>query len=74
MRDRCEFVGVDLVAGGNKPAESKSAAFAALGHPNTFGDLRMLIGFFGFYSKHIPLYKTQIAPWRSILKKEPKPG
>ena len=74
MRDRCEFVGVDIVAGGNKPAESKYAAFEALGRPNTFGDLRMLIGLFGFYSKHLALYEPRIAPWRSILAQQPKPG
>jgi hypothetical protein len=74
MRDRCEFVGVDIVAGGNKPAEWKYAAFEALGRPNTFGDLCMLIGLFGFYSKHLSLYEPQIAPWRSILAQQPKPG
>ena len=34
----------------------------------------MLIGFFGFYAKFLPLYKTRIKPWRAILTKLPKPG
>ena len=37
----------------------------------TFGDLHMLIGLFGFYSRWIPWYEDLIAPWRAVLKKKP---
>ena len=34
----------------------------------------MLIGCFGFYSRWLPLYELEIAPWRAIVAKQPKPG
>jgi hypothetical protein len=74
FRDRCEFVGVDITPEGNRPAQSKYHSFQALARPQTWHDLRMLIGFFGFYSKFLPLYETRIKPWRTILAKLPKPG
>ena len=37
-----------VVAGGTQHAKSKSEAFAKLEGPNTWGDLRMLIGLFLF--------------------------
>jgi hypothetical protein len=46
---RAEFVSVDITKEGNSPAESKHAALRALGRPLLYTDLRMLIGFIGFY-------------------------
>ena len=69
---RCEFVGVDITPEGNRPAESKYRAFEALQRPQTWHDLRMIVGFFGFYAKYLPLYETRIKPWRLILAKQPK--
>ena len=74
FQDRCEFVGMDVAAGGTKPAQSKSDTFAKLGKPHTWGDLRMIIGMFGFYSKFLPLYELDIKPWRHILSRQPPPG
>jgi hypothetical protein len=42
--------------------------------PTLFTDLRMLIGFIGFYRNWMPLYETRISPWRRILKQQPAPG
>lgn len=67
----CEFVGVDVGGRGNSPARSKFAAFEKLERPATWADLRMLIGVFGFYSKHLPLYELCITPWRQVLAAQP---
>ena len=69
-----EFVGIQLGPNGNSPAQSKFPAFAKLPPPNTFGDLRILIGMFGFYQEYIPLFQTRIAPWRKLQAGQPLPG
>ena len=43
-----KFVGIQLGPNGNSPAQSKFPAFAKLPPPETFGDLQILIGMFGF--------------------------
>jgi hypothetical protein len=47
FQDKCEFVGFDVCAGGNRPAHSKFTAFEKLGPPQTWSDIRVLIGVFG---------------------------
>ena len=74
FQDRCEFVGVDVGAKGNSPAHSKFDAFEKLGRPRTWSDIRMLIGVFGFYSKHLPMFELEISPWRKVLMCQPEPG
>ena len=37
--------------------------------PNTWGDLCMPIGIFGFYSHFLTLYDLDIRPWRYICVK-----
>lgn len=69
-----EFVGLDIHREGNSPAKSKFEAFQKLGPPNTFTDLNMLIGCFGFYQEHIPLFETRIRQWRDTQKLRPPPG
>ena len=71
---RAEFVRVDVLPTGNAPAQAKNKAIQNLTRPVTFTDLRLLIGLLGFYRNWIPLYKTRIAPWRKILKKQPVTG
>ena len=70
----CEFVGVDIGAHRNSPARSKYAAFEQLDQPSTWSNLRMVIRVFGFYRKHLPLYKLRLGPWRSVLAAQPRPG
>ena len=69
-----EFVGLDISENGNSPARSKFRAFQQLGPPTTFTDLNMLIGCFGFYHEHIPLYEARLKRWRDIQKLRPQPG
>ena len=42
--------------------------------PNTWGDLSILIGIFGFYIQFLPIYELDIRLWRYILSKQPQPG
>ena len=65
---------MDLVAGGTKPAQSKNEAFAKIERPNTWGDLHMLIGIFGFYSQFLTLYEMDISICRYIFSNQPQPG
>ena len=69
-----EFVGVDITPNGNSPARSKFPAFEKLPPPETWADLRILIGMFGFYQEFIPLFQTRIAPWRKLQVGQPLPG
>ena len=69
-----EFVGVDIKPNGNSPARSKFPAFEKLPAPETWADLRILIGMFGFYQEFIPLFQTRIAPWRKLQVGQPLPG
>jgi hypothetical protein len=69
-----EFVGLDIHADGNAPAKAKSTAFEQLSKPKTFTDLNMLIGCFGFYQEHLPLYEVRIKRWRQTQKLRPPPG
>ena len=63
-----EFVGIDTMAEGNSPARSKYDSIRNLTRPMLFGDLRMLIGLFGFYSKWITWFEATIIPWRELIK------
>ena len=67
FQDRCDFVGMDVAAGGTQPEKSKNETFAKLEQPNTWGELCMLIGIFGFYRHFLPLYELDIRPCRYIL-------
>ena len=69
-----EFVGLDIHAKGNAPAASKFKAFERIQAPKLFTDLNMLIGCFGFYQEHLPLFEVRIKRWRDIQKLRPTPG
>lgn len=69
-----EFVGFDMMLEGNAPAQSKFENFRRLAKPHLFGDLRTLIGVFGFYRNFLEWFEVRVSPWRKILKSAPKPG
>ena len=69
-----EFVGLDVHPDGNSPAASKNKAFKDLSRPYTFTDLNMLIGCFGFYQEHLPLFEVRLDRWRQIQKLRPPKG
>jgi hypothetical protein len=74
MPTRAEFVGIDVLKEGNSPASSKYGAVRELGAPELFTDLRMLVGFIGFYRQYIPLFEDRIGRWRDYKKEAPNPG
>ena len=74
FQDRWKFVGMDVAAGATQPAQSKNEAFVDLERPNTWGDLHMLIGVFGFYRQFLTLYDLDIIPWRYIFSNKSQPG
>ena len=69
-----EFVGIDARPGGNSPARSKQDTFRKLKRPETWADLGMLIGIFGFYQRWLFNYEIRISPHRRLQAKKPKPG
>ena len=73
LTQREEFVGRDILPEGNALAKSKNDAFRNLGRPNSYHDLRSLIGMIGFYSNWIPFFELRILPWRRLMRKAPKP-
>jgi hypothetical protein len=65
------FVGIDVTAKGNQPAEDKFQGLDALDAPTSTTGLRHIIGFFGFYAEWIPWYEVEIELWRKILLAAP---
>jgi hypothetical protein len=66
-----EFVGIEVLANGNSPAQSKYDPIKQLGRPELFTNLRMLIGLLGFFQTYLPLYEHRITPWRLYQKDKP---
>ena len=73
FQDKCDFIGMNVAAGGTQLAQSKNEAFSNLEQPNIWGELHMIIGLFGFYRQFLPLYKLDVRPCRYILSKHPQP-
>ncbi len=71
---KAEFVGMDITPDGNTPATSKDKSFENLRikEPASIGDLRLLIGFIGFYQEWLPLFEIRIARWRKYIKEADK--
>ena len=63
-----------MAEGGTQPAQSKNEAFSKIERPNTWGNLRMLIGLFVFYCQFFPLYYLDIRTWRYIFLKQNQLG
>jgi hypothetical protein len=62
-----EFVGVDLCADGNRPAQSKHQL---LQHWATPRDVSKFVGFLQFYSCFIPHFEVQISAFRELMKED----
>ena len=65
---------MDITSGITQPTHSKNELFSKLEQPNTWGDLRMIIGISGFYRNFLPLYDLDIQPYINILSKNPQLG
>ena len=53
-----------MSVGRTHPEHSQNEAFSNIEVPNTSGDLHILIGLFGLYSKLLYLYELDIRLWR----------
>ncbi len=65
-----EFVGIDVCANGNRPAQSKHTLLKTWPAPETVRDVAKFIGFAQFYSDFIHNFELRIAPLRKITKEE----
>ena len=62
FQDRCYFDGMGVEVGVTQPEQSRNEVFDKLERPNIWGNLRMLIGVFGFYSQFLTPYELEIIP------------
>jgi hypothetical protein len=67
-----EFVGINVCADGNCPAQSKHTLLKTWPAPETVRDVAKskFIGFAQFYSRFIHNFKSRVAPLREITKQE----
>jgi hypothetical protein len=65
-----EFVGIDVCADGNRPAQSKHTLLKTWPAPETVCNIAKFIGFAQFYSRFIPNFKLCIPPLCNITKQE----
>jgi hypothetical protein len=65
-----QFVGIDVCANGNHPAQSKHALLHTWPAPETVQDVAKFIGFAQFYSQFIHNFEIRITALRKITKQE----
>ncbi len=65
-----EFVGIDICADGNHPAQSKHTLLWTWPAPKSVGGIAKFIGFAQFYVWLIHNFKLRVAPLRKITKQE----
>ena len=68
--NRMEFVGVDVCADGNRPAQSKHVLLKSWPIPEIVRDVAKFVGFAQFYSRWIQNFELRIMPLRAILTQE----
>ena len=62
---RFEFVGIDVCADGNRPAQSKHTLLETWPAPETVRDVAKFIGFAQFYSRFIHNFEFTLPSWTS---------
>jgi hypothetical protein len=67
---RFEFVGIDVCANGNRPAQSKHTLLQTWPTPKTVCNVAKFIGFVQFYSQFIHNFEIWITALREITKQE----
>ena len=63
-----EFVGVDVSAAGNQPADAKATTLKTWKYPIIVRDIASFLGFIGFYARWIPNYELKSLPLRKIIR------
>jgi hypothetical protein len=67
---RFEFLGINVCADGNRPAQSKHTLLKTWPAPETVRNVAMFIGLAQFYSRFIHNFELRVAPLREITKQE----
>jgi hypothetical protein len=67
---RFEFIGIDVCADQNLPAQSKHTLLRTWPAPKTVRDIAKFIGFAQFYARFIHIFELRIAPLQGITKQE----
>ena len=67
---RIEFVGHDVCADGNRPAQTKRSLLNAWPIFKTVRDLHSFVGFLNFYGPYIPNMEMRISNLRELMKEE----
>jgi hypothetical protein len=67
---RFEFVGVDVCADGNRPAQSKHQLLQHWPTPTIVRDVAKFVGFLQFYSRFIPHFEVRISAFRELMKED----
>jgi hypothetical protein len=67
---RFEFIGINICADGNGPAQSKHTLLKTWPAPKTVCDVTKFIGFAQFYSRFIHNFKLRVALLREITKQK----
>ena len=70
LPERFEFVGTDVCANGNQPAQSKHQLLESWPAPEIVRDLAKFVGFIIFYSQYIPHCEVRLKPLRLIMLNE----
>ena len=69
LKDRVEYVGHDLTATGNCPAQSKFELIRNWELPTAGPSLHSFIGLLNFYHKYIPFFELTVKPLRALERK-----
>ena len=67
---RFEFVGVDVCADGNRPAQSKHQLLHHWATLVIVRDVAKFVGFLQFYSRFIPHFEVRISAFRELMKED----
>ena len=65
-----EFVGIDVLPDGNRPAMSKHELIQHWPIPEFVRDVASFVGFLQFYSKFIPNFEIRVEPLRRIMERD----
>ena len=69
LKERVEYVGHDLLADGNCPAQSKFDLIQKWELPQQGPSLHSFIGLLNFYHKYIPYFEITVKPLRTLERK-----
>ena len=69
LKDRVEYVGVDIMKDGNSPAQSKFKMIDDWELPKSGQALFSFIGLINFYHRYAPYFEMRLKPLRNLCKR-----